>query len=127
MKKQLTLFAAICIMFFSAIGFAQNNKVATELKNQLQKERLSNKDISAAYNKLNYLIEQKATAPSVKELLELCLLYARHDMSDAPYGFAGSIKAINPKEFNEVLKTFSLEDQKKIKTFIEFNNSAGNG
>lgn len=127
MKKQFTLITAIAIILLSTMAFAQNSHSAFELKTQLQKERLSDKDVSFAYDKLNQLIEQKATAPSIKELLELCLLYSRHDMSDAPYGFAAAIKSINPKEFDKVLKTFSKEDQKKIKMFIEINDTSGNG
>src|SRR5690606_26535519 len=101
MKKQFTILTAISIMFFSAMAFAQNSNAASELKTHLQKERLSDKDVNFAYEKLNQLIVQKATAPSIKELLELCLLYSRHDMSDAPYGFASAIKSINLKEFDK--------------------------
>lgn len=126
MKKQFkTILTIVAVSAFSINLFAQKNEAAERLKNNLQKERLSDKDVNSAYDQLNLLIEQKATALSVKELLELTLLYSKHDPSDAPYGFMSAVKSIDAKEFDKAMKSYSKEDQKKIKMFIEINESSG--
>lgn len=143
--KQITILAvlAISISQYTLASDAKDseNKVApakaTEtvasvqaryLKNILSRNNLSTQEVTAAYSTLGQLVENRYT-PSMKELMELCLLYAKHDVSDAPYGFASALKASNPKEFEKALKQLSKEDAEKIKEFAEAGEGSkkGNG
>ena len=124
MKKLLILLN----IFLSLSVFAQSND-DSQLKEKLNKQQqLSDKDLSSAYQSIVDLVDQKKTALSSKKLLELCLLYSKHDYSNAPYEIALSIKEANPKEYEKALKELSKKDAAKIKKFVEIaEDTAKNG
>jgi hypothetical protein len=106
------------------------NLESSDLKNTLQRENLSSDDAYTAYEKLDALVQAKATTRPMKELLELCLLYAKHDESDAVYDLVYDLKKSNKKEFEKALKQLSKENRAKILDFIKMTEGEiknGNG
>jgi uncharacterized protein YaiL (DUF2058 family) len=125
---------AVAIITLSMSVYAQDKKTqavdAAQLKSLLSSERLSGKDMDNAYNSLDKLITKKINAADMKTLLELCLLYFKHDQSDAAYDFVYNLKKSDETSFNNALNQLPKEDQKKIKEFIELSEreaEEGNG
>lgn len=104
----------------------------SELRSYLSKESLSPENVSIAYNVLDKLVDSVSTklVSSIKEILELCLLYSKHDQSDAIYGLPNSLQYSYPKEFEQALSQMNKKDAAKIREFVEIAKSmevGGNG
>jgi hypothetical protein len=124
-KKLIHIIISALVLLEGAGTYAQkaNECVETqpkELKSLLEKDKLSGKEISKAYDALATLVDKKVY--TVKDLLDLCLLYSKHDRSDAVYTFAATIKDANPVEFEKAVNELSKEDAAKIKEFIEISD-----
>lgn len=130
MAKILNTLMSLLVVLNFSYAHAQKAESAKDLKQELSKEKLSPEEVDVAYDKLSAFVEAKKTTLSMKELLELCLLYFKHDGSDAAYDFVLDLKKSNQKEFDKALKLFSKEDAAKIKDFIKISEEAeknGNG
>lgn len=125
MKKLIQTIMAVYMFLGVPVAFAEKPVECAdpiqpkELKELLEKSKLSGKEINKAYDALSRLFEKKVY--TVKDLIELCLLYSKHDRSDVANTFAETIKDSNPEEFAKALKEFSAEDAKKIKELVEIN------
>lgn len=122
MKNKIQIFILTFTLAFAFIcnttyASTKNSVDEKSLKVLLSKEKLSNQEVDGAYNELARMIDNKANL-TMKDLLELCILYSQHDLSDAPYEFANSLKKSNPKEFEKALKSLSEKDRATIERFI---------
>ena len=131
LTKKLFLIKILFVTFFVGLSSVQAQVVTEKnnLKSLLKREKLSNKEISSAYDNLARIIDTKVSV-TMKDLLELCLLYSKHDQSDATYEFALKLKKSNKDEFEKALNELSKEDKAKIEEFIkiaEAQEESGNG
>jgi hypothetical protein len=129
MKELIKILALVAVLFNYSAAHAEKDTDVKSLKTLLTHEKLSSEDIDKAYNTLDKLVAIKV-GMTMKDLLELCVLYSKHDTSDAASDFAINLKKSNPKEFQKALKELSKEDKAKIKEFIklaEEEEKNGNG
>lgn len=130
MKKLINSLTLIAVVFGFGVAQAQKSVSTAELKTELSKEKLSREQMDKVYDKLSGLIEVKRTNLSMKELLELCLLFFKHDGTDSAMDFVYELKISNPKEFSKTLNQFSDTDKKQIQDFIKMTEEDiknGNG
>lgn len=128
--KNKTQKLILAFVFIFNIAHAANISVdGKNLKTLLTKQKLSNQEVDEAYNGLARMIDNKINL-TMKDLLELCILYSQHDPSDAAYDFAYNLKKSKPKEFEKALKELSKKNRSKIEEFIKIAQSeeaGGNG
>jgi hypothetical protein len=122
--NKLTKQILLLVVGFSAnIAFAQSS---SELKSTLNKSKLSSVEAYQAYEKLDGLIQAKKANLSMKELIELCLLYSKHDVSDAPYDLVNDLRKSNTKDFDKALNELSKQDREKVQDFLKMAESDQN-
>lgn len=119
MKKSIHFLALMAVMFNFSIAHAQKKIDSVALKQTLEKEKPSSKELNQAYKQISKLIVAKRNNIPMKELLELSLLYFKHTGTDTAYDFAYDLKQANPEEFEKALKELTPKDAEKILEFIK--------
>lgn len=129
MKFKIILIAVL-ISANSVFAQSKFNDDVKALKSELVKKSLSSEEIDAAYDKLSDLVNAKTQSLSMKELLEMCLQYTKHDPSDAPYELVYDLKKSNSSEFNKALNKLPKKDKDRIIGIIKIQEDTekfGNG
>ncbi|MES2768650.1 MAG: hypothetical protein V4596_05830 [Bdellovibrionota bacterium] len=121
----------ITILILGNSAFAQSQEIdLKKLKSDLASSALSPEAADIVYLKLNKLVKEKTSSLSMRELLEMCLQYTKHDPSDAPYDLIYDLKKSDPKQFDQALKEFSKKDKARILEIIKMSEDEtknGNG
>lgn len=96
------------------------------IKESLSKEKVDPKDLNAAYDGIAQLVSNRGTIP-MKDLMELCLLFNKHNTSDAVFGLILTLKMSDEKEFNKALRMLSKANAKKVEDLVELAQGSNSG
>lgn len=96
-----------------------------ELRSLLQKANLNAKEQSIALQSLDKLSADVSSnmVVFIKDMLELSLLYSKHDPSEEIYGLVYSLESSHPDDFKRALDQLSSNDARVIKRFLEIAKS----
>ncbi len=119
------------MLILTSSTFAQSQEVdLKKLKSDLASSALSPEAADIVYLKLDKLVKEKASSLPMRELLEMCLQYTKHDPSDASYDLIYNLKKSDQKQFEKALKEFSKKDKARILEIIKMSEDEiknGNG
>ncbi len=96
------------------------------IKETLSKKTVESKDLNAAYDGIAQLVSNRGTIP-MKDLMELCLLFNKHNTSDAVFALILTLKMSDEKEFNKALRTLSKANAKKVEDLVELAQGSNSG